>query len=174
MWVLDPGNSRELLDSLRAHASSSAFEVVWCGEGWRQLVASCHLELVAACPDYRFSVIKQRGVCWPSPPTQVVSADRHSRSRYSTRSPRGIEWPRNQPVNGAAVRACSVMTYRCASASKTSRSALGASRTWRRLPTRRRPRHLELSAARSARDLPWSSGAQSSSLPTWSEMSFLR
>ena len=60
MWVLDPGNSRELLDSLRPHASSSAFEVVWCGEGWRQLVASCHLELVAACPDYRFSVIKQK------------------------------------------------------------------------------------------------------------------
>lgn len=59
MWVLDPVNSRELLESLRPHASSSDFEVVWCGEGWRPLVASCHLELVAACHDYRFSVIKQ-------------------------------------------------------------------------------------------------------------------
>ncbi|GAA1640552.1 hypothetical protein GCM10009744_33000 [Kribbella alba] len=59
MWVLDPANSRELLDRLRPHSLSSDFEVVWCGEGWRALVGDCHDDLAAAFPDYRFYAIKQ-------------------------------------------------------------------------------------------------------------------
>ena len=60
MWVLDPSNSRDLLDLLRPHSSSGELEVVWCGEGWRSLVRECHDELVAAFPDYRFTGIKQK------------------------------------------------------------------------------------------------------------------
>ena len=63
MWVLDPGNSRELLDRLRPHSLSEDFEVVWCGEGWKSLVGECHAELVDRFPDYRFLVIKRRGAC---------------------------------------------------------------------------------------------------------------
>jgi hypothetical protein len=54
MWVLDPANSRELLDRLRPHSLSPDFEVVWCGEGWKPLVSDCHDELAAAFPNYRF------------------------------------------------------------------------------------------------------------------------
>jgi len=60
MWVLDPANSRELLDRLRPHSLSSDFEIVWCGEGWRTLINDCHNELAAAFPDYRFYTIKQK------------------------------------------------------------------------------------------------------------------
>jgi hypothetical protein len=60
MWVLAPGNSRELLERLRPHSVSPDFEVVWCGEGWRTLVSDCHDELVTAFPDYRFYAIKQK------------------------------------------------------------------------------------------------------------------
>lgn len=60
MWVLDPGNSRELLERLRPHALTEDFEVVWCGEGWRDIVSRCHSELVAVFPDYRFYAIKQK------------------------------------------------------------------------------------------------------------------
>lgn len=60
MWVLDPANSRELLDLLRPHSMSADFEVVWCGEGWKLLVRACHDELTASFPDYRFYAIKQK------------------------------------------------------------------------------------------------------------------
>lgn len=60
MWVLDRANSRELLDRLRPHAVDCELEVLWCGEGWRPLVSSCHDELVRVFPDYRFSVIRQK------------------------------------------------------------------------------------------------------------------
>lgn len=60
MWVLDPANSRDLLDRLRPHSLSPDFEVVWCGEGWKPLVSDCHDELAAAFPNYRFYAIKQK------------------------------------------------------------------------------------------------------------------
>jgi len=63
IWVLDPANSKELLDRLRPHSVSPDFEVIWCGEGWRKLISDCHNELAARFPDYCFAVIKQeRGV----------------------------------------------------------------------------------------------------------------
>ena len=60
MWVLDRGNSPDLLQRLRTHSLSDDLEVIWCGEGWRSLVEACHDELAAAFPDYRFYNIKQK------------------------------------------------------------------------------------------------------------------
>lgn len=59
MWVLDPANSPELLARLRPHSLDAKFEIIWCGEGWKSLISSCHHELVAQFPDYRFHAIKQ-------------------------------------------------------------------------------------------------------------------
>lgn len=60
VWVLDPTNSSELLDRLRPHSGYPDFEVVWCGEGWTELVGACHDELAASFPDYRFYAIKEK------------------------------------------------------------------------------------------------------------------
>ncbi|VXB43895.1 conserved hypothetical protein [Aeromicrobium sp. 9AM] len=100
MWVLDPGNSSELLDRLRPHALSPDFEVVWCGEGWRALVSECHHELAASFPDYRFYAIKQK---WGAlayqvrPRTVGASAEELAMvhaitERYAQRSRRICEW----------------------------------------------------------------------------------
>jgi hypothetical protein len=60
MWVLDPGNSADLIDRLRPHAHRFNFEVAWVGEGWRPLVEECHERLEAAFPDYELLAIKQK------------------------------------------------------------------------------------------------------------------
>lgn len=61
MWVLDAGNSRELLEQLRPHwLDPGGHEVIWCGEGWRSLVSRCHEELLGSYPDYRLLDIKQK------------------------------------------------------------------------------------------------------------------
>ncbi|GAA5141103.1 hypothetical protein GCM10023340_02270 [Nocardioides marinquilinus] len=63
MWVLDPANSRELLDRLRPHSAHPDFDVIWCGEGWRALVSAWHANVVEAFPDYRWRSIRSaRGV----------------------------------------------------------------------------------------------------------------
>lgn len=100
MWVLDPGNSRELLDRLRPHSLVSDLEVVWCGEGWRALVSDCHNELVAAFPDYRFGAIKQKwGVLayYARPNSGAATAEEQSQvdaitDRYSRASEAVCEW----------------------------------------------------------------------------------
>ena len=63
MWVLDPGNSPELLARLKPHALADSFELVWCGEGWKHLVSSCHDELVAAVPDTAFTPSSRSPEC---------------------------------------------------------------------------------------------------------------
>jgi hypothetical protein len=60
VWVLDPANSPDLIAELRPHSASDDFEVIWCGEGWRQLVTVCHRAIRAVSPEYRFYAIKQK------------------------------------------------------------------------------------------------------------------
>jgi hypothetical protein len=60
MWVLDPANSPSLISSLRPHSVAPDFEVVFVGEGWRELIEECHSRLAREFPNYRFYAIKQK------------------------------------------------------------------------------------------------------------------
>jgi radical SAM superfamily enzyme YgiQ (UPF0313 family) len=60
MWVLDPVNSPSLIASLRPHSIAPDFEVVFVGEGWRELVEECHQRLASEFPKYRFDAIEQK------------------------------------------------------------------------------------------------------------------
>ncbi|SEE91393.1 hypothetical protein [Jiangella alba] len=79
MWVLDRGNSHELIAALEPHARSGALDSVAVGEGWRDLVAECHARLIEVDPVYRFSAIKQK---WAELACQV---DTSSSPRDTTR-----------------------------------------------------------------------------------------
>lgn len=59
VWTLDPANSPDLIARLRPHARHS-LEVVWAGEGWRDLVADCHVTLERRFPEYELLSVKQK------------------------------------------------------------------------------------------------------------------
>jgi len=60
VWCLDPVNSPELIGRLRGHGRDRQFEVAWVGEGWRDLVATCHARLETVFPDYELLSVKQK------------------------------------------------------------------------------------------------------------------
>lgn len=100
MWVLDSGNSRELLDRLRRHAEWADHEVIWCGEGWRHLIEQCHAELERVFPEYEVYLIEQnlgvlrylarprRGDATPPEIAELQSIT----SRYQQTSSTTCEW----------------------------------------------------------------------------------
>lgn len=59
MWVLDPANSPDVIALLKPHARYP-FDVVWAGEGWRDLVVECHEALQRRFPDYELLAVKQK------------------------------------------------------------------------------------------------------------------
>ena len=60
MWCLDPGNSAELMASLRPHWREPVANVAWVGEGWRDLVWNCHRRVEERFPNYELLAIKQK------------------------------------------------------------------------------------------------------------------
>jgi hypothetical protein len=60
MWTLDKVNNRRLIDALGPHWRQPHTETVRVGEGWRDLVAECHEQVVSTFPTYELVNVKQK------------------------------------------------------------------------------------------------------------------